>query len=113
MGKSKLAKHAYEEGHKVGWGEAGILDIESTASIGNTKKRPICLALSTRLANPVWTFLPSGTPLSTMSSTFHREDLFDMTDVHLFLLGFRVESRGFAPRMTQAAGTVLASSPPL
>jgi hypothetical protein len=30
--KCKLAKHAYEEGHKVVWDEA---------SIGNTKKRPI------------------------------------------------------------------------
>jgi hypothetical protein len=27
--KSKLAKHAYEEGHKVGWDQARILDIES------------------------------------------------------------------------------------
>jgi hypothetical protein len=26
---SKLAKHAYEEGHKVGWNEARILDIKS------------------------------------------------------------------------------------
>jgi hypothetical protein len=36
MEKSKLAKHAYEEGHKVGWDEARIL--KATASIGNTKK---------------------------------------------------------------------------
>jgi hypothetical protein len=27
--KSKLAKHAYEEGHKVGWDKARVLDIES------------------------------------------------------------------------------------
>jgi hypothetical protein len=27
--KSKLARHAYEEGHKVGWDEARILNIES------------------------------------------------------------------------------------
>jgi hypothetical protein len=27
--KSKLAQHAYEEGHKVGWDKARILDIES------------------------------------------------------------------------------------
>jgi hypothetical protein len=27
--KSKLDKHAYEEGHKVGWDEARVLDIES------------------------------------------------------------------------------------
>jgi hypothetical protein len=27
--KSKLAKHTYEEGYKVGWDEARVLDIES------------------------------------------------------------------------------------
>jgi hypothetical protein len=27
--KSKLAKHAYEKGHKIGWDEARILDTES------------------------------------------------------------------------------------
>jgi hypothetical protein len=27
--QSKLAQHAYEEGHKVGWNEARILEIES------------------------------------------------------------------------------------
>jgi hypothetical protein len=76
-----------------------------------TKKRPIWLALSTRLANPVWTFLPSGSPLSAMRSTFHREDLYDVTEVHLFLLGFRVDSHGFTPRMTLVVGSVLTSSP--
>jgi hypothetical protein len=27
--KSKLAQHAYEDGHRVGWDEASILEIES------------------------------------------------------------------------------------
>jgi hypothetical protein len=27
--KSKLAQHAYEEGHTIGWDEARILEIES------------------------------------------------------------------------------------
>jgi hypothetical protein len=27
--KSKLAQHAYEEGHRVGWDESRILEIES------------------------------------------------------------------------------------
>jgi hypothetical protein len=27
--KSKLAQHAYEEGHRVGWDEARILETES------------------------------------------------------------------------------------
>jgi hypothetical protein len=29
--KSKLVQHAYEEGHRVGWDEARILEIESNS----------------------------------------------------------------------------------
>jgi hypothetical protein len=29
--KSKLVQYAYEEGHRVGWGEARILEIESNS----------------------------------------------------------------------------------
>jgi hypothetical protein len=29
--KSKLAQHAYEEGHKVGWDDARVLEIESNS----------------------------------------------------------------------------------
>jgi hypothetical protein len=29
--KSKLAQHAYEEGHRVSWDEARILEIESNS----------------------------------------------------------------------------------
>jgi hypothetical protein len=29
--KSKLAQHAYEKGHRVGWDEATILEIESNS----------------------------------------------------------------------------------
>jgi hypothetical protein len=39
--KSKLVQHAYEEGHRVGWVEARILEIESKESIGNTRNRTI------------------------------------------------------------------------
>jgi hypothetical protein len=82
----------------------GFWILKATASIGNTKKRPIWLAILTRLANPVWTYLPSGSPLSAMRSAFHREDY--MTDVHLFILG-----HGFTPLMTLAVGTAFVSSP--
>jgi hypothetical protein len=71
--------------------------------IGNTKTRPIWLARSTRLANPVWIFSPSGSPLSAMRSTLHREDV---TDIHLFLLGSRLESRGFIPPFIGVHGLV-------
>jgi hypothetical protein len=31
MEKSKLAQHAYEEGHRIGWEEAEILKIETNS----------------------------------------------------------------------------------
>jgi hypothetical protein len=31
LDKSKLAQHAYEEGHRVGWDEARVLEIESNS----------------------------------------------------------------------------------
>jgi hypothetical protein len=36
--KSKLAQHAYDKGHSVGWDEARILDIDN---MGNTRNRLI------------------------------------------------------------------------
>jgi hypothetical protein len=49
--KSKLAQHAYKEGHKVGWDKVGFWILKATAGIGNTKKRPIWLALSTQFGH--------------------------------------------------------------
>jgi hypothetical protein len=106
--KSKLAKHAYEEGHKVGWDEARILDIESHSKYRKYKEVAHMACSIDLISQPSWTFLPSGSPLSAMRSTFHRDDLFDVT----VLLGFRVESHGFTAQMMQAVGTGLASPPP-
>jgi hypothetical protein len=39
--KSILAQHAYEEGHRIGWDESAILEIESKSRHRNTKNRPI------------------------------------------------------------------------
>jgi hypothetical protein len=78
---------------KLAGTKLGFWILKATAGIGNTKKWPIWLALSTRSANPVWTFLPSGSPLSAMRSTSHREDLYDMTDGH-----------GITPQMALAVG---------
>jgi hypothetical protein len=52
--KSKLAQHAYEEGHKVGWDEVRILEIESNSIYRKYKE-------SAHMA-----FLPSG-PLCQQS----------------------------------------------
>jgi hypothetical protein len=35
--KSKLAQHAYEEGHKIGWDKARILDTESQSKYSKYK----------------------------------------------------------------------------
>jgi hypothetical protein len=39
--KSKLAQHAYEEGHRVGWDDARILELKVTAGIENIRNQPI------------------------------------------------------------------------
>jgi hypothetical protein len=44
--KSKLAQHAYEEGHMVGWNEARILDIES-----HNRYRKYCTKVGTNFAD--------------------------------------------------------------
>jgi hypothetical protein len=54
--KSKLAQYAYEEGHRVGWDEARILEIESNSRYRKYKESAH-MACST---TPVWIFLPYG-----------------------------------------------------
>jgi hypothetical protein len=46
--KSKLAQHAFEEGHRVDWDEATILEIESNSRYRKYKKSAhmVCLILS-------------------------------------------------------------------
>jgi hypothetical protein len=47
--KSKLAQHAYEEGHRIGWDDAGILEIESNSRYTKYKES-VHMAC---LANPI------------------------------------------------------------
>jgi hypothetical protein len=72
--KSKLAQHPYEEGHRVGCDEARILENENSSRYRKYKESAHMACLTIRSANPVWTFLPSGSPLSAMRSATHRED---------------------------------------
>jgi hypothetical protein len=65
-----------KEGHKVGWDEARILDIESHVRYRKQRNRPLWHAQPILSVNPVWTYLTSGSPrLPT-----HREDPYDVTD---------------------------------
>jgi hypothetical protein len=57
----------------------GFWKSKVTAGIGNARIRPIWHARPIQLANPVWTFLPSGSPLSAMRLTTLR-DQYDVTD---------------------------------
>jgi predicted GIY-YIG superfamily endonuclease len=77
--KSKLAQHANEEGHRVGWDEARILEIESNSKYKKYKESEH-MAYLIRSANQVWTLLLSGSPSSAMRFLTHREDLYHVTD---------------------------------
>jgi hypothetical protein len=52
LDKSKLAQHAYEEVIKLTGTKLGFWILKATAGLGNTRKRPIWLARTIRLANP-------------------------------------------------------------
>jgi hypothetical protein len=47
--KSKLAQHAYEEGHRIGWDEVRVLEIESNGRYRKYKE----LAHMACLTNPI------------------------------------------------------------
>jgi hypothetical protein len=50
--KSKLAQHAYEEGHRVGWDEARILEIESNSRYRKYKELIHMACLTNPLSQP-------------------------------------------------------------
>jgi predicted GIY-YIG superfamily endonuclease len=50
--KSKLAQHAYEEGHRVGWDEAGILEIESNSRYRKYKESAHMACLNNPISQP-------------------------------------------------------------
>jgi hypothetical protein len=52
--KSKLAQHAYEEGHKICWKEARSYRLNQTPHAGNTRNLPTCLYWTIRSDSPVW-----------------------------------------------------------
>jgi hypothetical protein len=83
--KSKLAQHAYEERHRVSWDEARSLEIESNSRYRKHKESAhmACL-INPTTANPVWTYLPPGSPLSAMRLSTHR-DQYDVIDSSVIL----------------------------
>jgi hypothetical protein len=61
--KLKLAKHAYEEGHKIHWKDMKVLQIEPDTTYRKQRNMPICLWWFIWSVNPGWTSLPSERPL--------------------------------------------------
>jgi hypothetical protein len=48
--KSKLVQHAYEEGHRVGWDEARILEIESNSRYRKYKESAHMACLTNQIS---------------------------------------------------------------
>jgi hypothetical protein len=61
--KSKLARHAYEEGHRVGWDEARILEIESNSRYRKYKESAHMACLTNPISQPSLDISPIWIPL--------------------------------------------------
>jgi hypothetical protein len=61
--KSKLAQHAYEEGHRVGWDEARILEIESHSRHRKSKESTRVACLTNLISQPSVDISPIWIPL--------------------------------------------------
>jgi hypothetical protein len=61
--KSKLAQHAYDEGHKVGWDEARILEIESNSRYRKYKESAHMACLTNPISQPSLNISPLWIPL--------------------------------------------------
>jgi hypothetical protein len=58
--KSKLSQHWYEEGHKICWNDARVLQTEPNIIYRKYKESAQCLWYPIRSFNLVWIYLPSG-----------------------------------------------------
>jgi hypothetical protein len=63
LDKSKLAQHAYEEGHRVGWDEATILEIESNSRYGKYKESAHMACVTNPISQPSLDISPLWIPL--------------------------------------------------
>jgi hypothetical protein len=61
--KSKLAQHAYEEGHRVGWNDARVLEIESNSRYRKYKESAHMACLTNSISQPSLDISPIWTPL--------------------------------------------------
>jgi hypothetical protein len=61
--KSKLAQHAYEEGHRVGWDDARVLEIESNSRYRKYKDSARMACLINPISQPSLDISPIWIPL--------------------------------------------------
>ncbi|PNF42699.1 hypothetical protein B7P43_G14177 [Cryptotermes secundus] len=74
--KSKLAQHAYEEGHRVGWDEAKILDIESHIRYRKYKEAAHMACSANPISQPSLDFSPIWIPIiSNEVTNSHRRSV--------------------------------------
>jgi hypothetical protein len=63
LDKSKLAQYAYEEGHKVDWDKARILDIESHSRYRNYKEAAHMACSNNPISKPSLDISPIWIPI--------------------------------------------------
>jgi hypothetical protein len=84
--KSKFAHHAYEEGHRVGWDDGRILEIESNSRYRKYMESALMACLINPISHPSH---PIWMPSSAMGFLTHSEDMYDGTDSSWFSVKFR------------------------
>jgi hypothetical protein len=65
LGKSKLAQHAYEKGHKIFWNEAKVFQIETNATYRKYKESVHMSLLDHPISQPSLDISPMWTPVIT------------------------------------------------
>jgi hypothetical protein len=71
--KSKLAQHAFEEGHQISWNEAKILQIEVNSRQRKYKESAHMACMEIPISQPSLEFPPSGFLWSKRRSITYRE----------------------------------------
>jgi hypothetical protein len=74
--KSKMAQHAYEEGHKICWKEAKVLQIEPNATYRKYKESPHMSLAAHPISQPSLDISPIWTPSLKQKSENYNSSLF-------------------------------------
>jgi hypothetical protein len=85
----KLSQRAYEECHRVGWDDAGILEIESNSRYRKYKESVHMAWLTNQISQPSLDISSIWIPSSVMRFLKHKENLCNETDFSCFSIRFR------------------------